>query len=240
MSKEDIETKSRVAVVTGANRGIGFEIARQLATQGIRVILTSRDVEKGKAALQALAEEGLTVDYHPLDVTHTDSIQDLRDFLQQEYDRADVLVNNAGIGIDSGTSLLKLEIDTVRRTMDTNVYGPLRLCQALVPLMRRHNYGRIVNLSSSMGQLSSMSNGAPSYRMSKTALNALTRILAAELKGTNILVNSMCPGHVRTDMGGSSAPRSVEEGAGTAVWLAPLPHDGPSGGFFRDRKAIDW
>jgi NAD(P)-dependent dehydrogenase (short-subunit alcohol dehydrogenase family) len=240
MKKEDVNTESRVAVVTGANRGIGFEIARQLAARGMQVILTSRDEQKGKAAQQALAGEGLPVDYHPLDVTDPSSIQHLRDFLQQEYDRLDVLVNNAGIAIDDGTSALKLEIDTARRTMDTNVYGPLLLCQALVPLMRRHNRGRIVNVSSVMGQLASMRNGAPAYRMSKTALNALTRILAAELKRTNILVNSMCPGHVRTDMGGSSAPCSVEEGADTAAWLALLPDDGPTGGFFRDRKAIAW
>jgi NAD(P)-dependent dehydrogenase (short-subunit alcohol dehydrogenase family) len=232
--------KQRVAVVTGANRGIGFEICRQLAQQGSHVILTSRDEAKGMAAWQKLADEGLDVRYHQLDVTDAESIRRLADFIGQEYGQLDILVNNAGIAIDGGTSALKTDLKTVRKTMETNVYGPLRLCQALVPLMRRHKYGRIVNVSSGMGQLSSMRGSAPSYRISKAALNAVTCILAADLKKTNTLVNSMCPGHVKTDMGGSSAPRSVEEGADTAVWLATLPDDGPTGGFFRNRKPIPW
>ena len=232
--------EQRVAVVTGANRGIGFEICRQLARRGIRTILTSRDEAKGQAARQELAEEGLDVGYHQLDVTDPESVQRLAAYIKQEYGRLDILVNNAGIAIDKGTGVLHTDLDTLRRTMETNLYGPLRLCQALVPLMRRRKYGRIVNMSSSMGQLSTMGSEAPSYRMSKTALNALTCILAAYLQGTGILVNNMCPGWVRTDMGGRSASRSVEEGADTAVWLATLPGDGPTGGFFRDRTPIPW
>lgn len=233
-------SEQRVAVVTGANRGIGLEICRQLAQEGIHTILTSRDQAKGQTARQDLVKEGLDVGYHPLDVTEPESVQRLVAHLQQKYGRLDILVNNAGIAIDRGTGVLHTDLDTLRQTMETNLYGPLRLCQALVPLMRRQKYGRIVNLSSSMGQLSTMRSEAPSYRVSKTALNALTRILATYLQGTGILVNSMCPGWVRTDMGSPNAPRSVEEGADTAVWLATLPEGGPTGGFFRDRKAIPW
>jgi NAD(P)-dependent dehydrogenase (short-subunit alcohol dehydrogenase family) len=160
------------------------------------------------------------------------------------YGRLDVLVNNAAILIDEPggfkASLFDLKADTLRRTMETNLLGPIRLIQAAAPLMREQAYGRIVNISSSAGQLTDMGSGYPAYRMSKTALNALTRIAAAELGGGNVKVNAMCPGWVRTDMGGTSATRSPEEGADTAVWLATLPDDGPTGGFFRDRKPIAW
>jgi NAD(P)-dependent dehydrogenase (short-subunit alcohol dehydrogenase family) len=150
-------------------------------------------------------------------------------------------VNNAGILIDSySTSIAELDLETLRWTLETNVIGAVGVTQALLALMRRHDYGRIVNMSSGLGQLCDMQAGTPAYRISKVALNALTRILAAELKDTHIKVNSMCPGWVRTDMGGPNAPRSVEEGADTAVWLARLPDDGPSGGFFRDRQPIPW
>ncbi len=233
-------SEPRVAVVTGANRGIGLEICRQLAQEGIYTILTSRDEAKGQAARQELADAGLDIGYHQLDVTDPESIQRLAAYIKKEHGRLDILVNNAGIAIDKGTGVLHTDLETLRQTMETNLYGPLRLCQALVPLMRRQNCGRIVNLSSSMGQLSGMGSEAPSYRMSKTALNALTRILATYLEGTGILVNSMCPGWVRTDMGGRSASRSVKEGADTAVWLATLPGDDPTGGLFRDRKPIPW
>lgn len=235
-----MNSQKRVAVVTGANRGIGLEITRQLAGEGIHVILTSRDEAKGRIAQAELAAEGLDVGFHQLDVTDAQSVGRLQDSVRQEHGRLDILVNNAGVYQDNGGGALEMELDTIRRTMETNAYGPLLLCQALVPLMKRHGYGRIVNISSGMGQLSDMGSGRLAYRMSKTALNAVTRVVAAELEGTNILVNSMCPGWVRTDMGGSSAPRSVEQGADTAIWLATLPDDGPTGGFFRDRKAIKW
>jgi NAD(P)-dependent dehydrogenase (short-subunit alcohol dehydrogenase family) len=152
----------------------------------------------------------------------------------------DILVSNAGVLMERMKSGLRVDLDTVREIMETNVYGPLLLCQALVPLMRRHSYGRIVNVSSGMGQLADTGAADLAYRMSKTALNAVTRVLAAELQGANILVNSMCPGWVRTGMGGSGAPRSVQQGSDTAVWLATLPSDGPTGGFFRDREQIPW
>jgi len=232
----------RVAVVTGANRGIGLEICRQLARRGgIRVVLTARNETKGKAAARQLREEGLEVDFHELDVTSEKSVETLAGWLEGTCKRCDILVNNAGILADPrGSRFLDSRPETYRQTLDTNVFGPLLLSQALVPIMKRSRYGRIVNISSGQGQLFEMGAGTPAYRISKTALNALTRVLAAELTGSGILVNSMCPGWVRTDMGGPGAPRTVQQGADTAVWLATLPDDGPTGGFFRDRKTIAW
>jgi NAD(P)-dependent dehydrogenase (short-subunit alcohol dehydrogenase family) len=235
-----MSTTKRVAVVTGANRGIGFETCRQLAKKGIHVILTSRDEVKGKAAAEKLQAEELDVSYHPLDVTNSDSVQRLAQFIKSEEGQLDILVNNAGILIDSSDSLLNTKIDTLHETINTNLFGPLLLCQALIPLMQQRNYGRVVNVSSGAGQLSDMSSGYPSYRISKTALNALTRIIANELKGTNILVNALCPGWVKTDMGGANASKTPEQGADTVVWLATLPDNGPTSGFFRDRHPIPW
>ena len=231
----------KIAVVTGANRGIGFEICRQLAAKGISVVLTSRDEAKGRMVVAQLRSQGLEIEFYQLDVTDTSGIQRLGGFLERQYGAADILINNAGIMADpKGTGMLGVQLQIIRTTMETNVYGPLILCRELIPLMRKKNYGRIVNISSGLGQLSEMGGGTPAYRMSKTALNALTRTLTAELKGTNILVNSMCPGWVKTDMGGSNAVKTLAEGADTAVWLATLPDGGASGGFYRDRKAILW
>lgn len=236
----------RVAIVTGANRGLGLETCRQLAVRGLTVVLASRDAGKGEQAAERLKNEGLQVRAHVLDVTRPEQVSELARFVQHELGRLDVLVNNAGVALDpsdGGTdaaSVLKARLPVLRATMETNVYGPLLLCQALVPLMRANGYGRIVNVSSGMGQLSEMNGRWPAYRISKVSLNALTRILADELQGTNILVNSVCPGWVRTDMGGPGATRSVQQGADTIVWLATLPDGGPSGGFFRDRKPIPW
>ena len=239
-----MNASKKVAVVTGANRGLGFETSRQLARLGIQVVFTSRDPSKGKAAANKLLEEGLQVVYHPLDVTSFESIEQLAQFVRQEFGRLDILVNNAGILPDpissEAGSVFNAKVETLRTAMETNVCGPLLLCQALIPLMKERNYGRVVNLSSGMGQLSHMNGGYPAYRMSKASLNVLTRILADELKGTNILVNSLCPGWVKTDMGGPNAPLTPEQGVETIVWLATLPDGGPAGGFFRDKKPIPW
>jgi NAD(P)-dependent dehydrogenase (short-subunit alcohol dehydrogenase family) len=233
--------KDRVAVVTGANRGIGLEVCRQLAKLGLVVVLTSRDKDKGLKAVADLQKQELPVRFHPLDVTSATSIRELASFLEHEFGRCDVLVNNAGIFPEvRGSGVLTGDLATIRTTVETNVYGPVMMCQALVPLMRKNNYGRIVNFSSTLGQLSEMGGGFPGYRMSKTAINALTRMVRDEVQGHNILVNSLCPGWVKTAMGGSGATRSVEEGADTAVWLATLPDNGPNGKFFRDRKEIPW
>lgn len=235
---------TRTALVSGANRGIGFEIVRQLARLGVLAVIGARDPKDGVAAAEKLQSEGLDVPVVALDVDREGSAAEAVAEVKRLYGRLDILVNNAAILIDEPggfkASLFDLKAETVRRTMDTNLIGPIRLIQAAVPLMREQGYGRIVNLSSGAGQLAEMGSGFPAYRMSKTALNALTRIAAAELGGGNIKVNAMCPGWVRTEMGGANAERSPEEGADTAVWLATLPDDGPTGGFFRDRKPIAW
>lgn len=230
----------RVAVVTGGNRGIGLEICRQLSQHGIEVILTARNTTKGQQAVEALNAQGSTIHFIPLDVIEQGSVRRLVKRLADEYGRTDILVNNAGIYIDRSIPGMEIDLSIVRQTMETNFYGPLRLSQMCIPLMRRHKYGRIVNISSQMGALSNMGSGALAYRISKTALNAMTLVLANELRGSNIAVNTVDPGWVNTDMGGPSAPRSVSQGADTAVWLATQPDGGPSGGYFRDRKTREW
>ncbi len=236
-----------VAVVTGANRGLGLETARQLAKRDIRVILTSRNASKGEMALEKLVAEGLDVLFQPLDVASESSVAELGAFIHSRCGRVDILVNNAGVYLDShgteetgGASVFTASLETLTATLKTNLYGPLLLAQELAPLMKQQHHGRIVNVSSGMGQLSEMEGKSPAYRISKTALNALTRILAAETRGYNILVNSVCPGWVRTDMGGANAERPVEQGASGIVWAATLPDDGPTGGFFRDGQPIPW
>ena len=240
---------AKVALVTGANRGMGLETVRQLAQLGYQVILTCRDKDLGLVAVEKLNTQGLHVDCQSLDVTDINSIQELAGFVQQKYHKLDVLVNNAGILLDSpngndwgtannlGNNLYN-NAKIIRQTFETNTLGPLLLSKALIPLM--HDNGRIVNVSSGMGQLSGMNGGWTGYRISKTALNAVTRILADELKDTHIKVNSVCPGWVRTDMGGPGADRTVTKGVETTVWLATLDDSGPSGGFFRDKLPIDW
>ncbi len=230
----------RVCIVTGGNRGIGLEICRQISSLGIAVMLTARDKELGNRAREKLAEEGIGVVVQQLDVTDAGSILRLVNFIDRKVGRVDILVNNAGIYIDRGISPLEIDSDLVRQTMETNFYGPLKLIQGLVPIMRRNRYGRVVNVSSQLGSLTEMGRGGLAYRVSKSALNAMTRILANELMGANILVNCMEPGWVRSDMGGPGAARSLAEGADTAVWLATLPDGGPTGGFFRDRHQREW
>ena len=237
----------RVAMITGANRGLGLETARQLAKRNIQVIATGRNLGKSEVAIEKLLEEGLDVIFQPLDVTSESSVAALGAFVHSHCGRVDILVNNAGVFLDmhgsedgSGVSVFNVSLETMSATLKTNLYGPLLLVQELVPLMKQQNYGRIVNVSSGMGQLSEMEGNAPAYRISKTALNALTRILAAETRGHNILVNAVCPGWVRTDMGGPQAERDVEQGVAGIVWAATLPDNGPNGGFFRDGQAIAW
>jgi NAD(P)-dependent dehydrogenase (short-subunit alcohol dehydrogenase family) len=227
----------RVALVSGGNRGIGLEICRQLADKGITIILGSRDEESGRAAAEGLSGH---VVVHQLDVADQKSVDRLASFVEDEFGRLDVLVNNAGISNDEGQRGIDADLDRVREALEANLLGAWRLCEVAIPLMQRNGYGRIVNISTGLAALEDMGGGSPAYRVSKTALNALTRILASELRGSGILVNSVCPGWVQTDMGGSSAPRPVEVGADTPVWAATLPNNGPTGGFFRDRRPIHW
>jgi NAD(P)-dependent dehydrogenase (short-subunit alcohol dehydrogenase family) len=241
-------SKQRVALVTGANRGIGFAVAERLAQSEYTVILGARDEDKGAQARSALGEHGRDVHDMLLDVTEATSIQSALGKIKDMFGRLDVLVNNAGIQIDGETTILELAPVTLQNTIETNAYGPLLLSKACIPLMKANGYGRIVNISSTLGALSDIANpespytgvDSPAYRISKTLLNAMTVLLAKELRGSNILVNSVCPGWVRTDMGGPRAPRSVEEAVETPVWLATLPDGGPTGGFFRDRQPIPW
>jgi len=239
-SKEGKGKSSRIAVVTGANRGIGKEIARQLAKKGIHVILTARDEAKGKSACEEIMQKGMDIEFHRLDVADGLSIQLLVRFINEKHGKLDILVNNAGIYLqDLDGRVDEVSIEIVRKTMDTNCYGPFRLCKALIPLLTKSAGGRIINMSSGMGALKDMGGGSPAYRISKTALNALTVTLASDLQDTPIRVNTMCPGWVKTDMGGSGATRDVEKGAETAVWLATASRV-PTGKFFRDRKIISW
>jgi NAD(P)-dependent dehydrogenase (short-subunit alcohol dehydrogenase family) len=229
----------RTALVTGANRGIGREVCRQLAAKGLRVVLTARDGAKAEAAAQALRGEG-DVTAAVLDVADSRSVRTLAAGLASRGVQIDVLVNNAGVLVGENTGVLDLPIDELRATLETNVIGALEVSQAFIPGMAERRFGRVVNVSSEAGQLASMGTYAPAYSLSKSALNALTRQLAAATRGQGVLVNSACPGWVRTDMGGPAAPRSVEQGADTIVWLATLPNSGPTGGFFSERHAIEW
>ena len=232
--------ESRVAVVTGGNRGLGLETCRQLGGRGMQVVLTARDTEAGRDAAAELRSDGHDVTFRRLDVTSSAQVEELARFLSDETGRVEVLVNNAGVYLDRGVAALDVDLDAVRRTMDVNAYGPLRLCQALVPMMRRRGYGRVVNVSSGSGAFDEMGTGTLAYGASKTWLNAMTRKVALEAEGDGVLVNAVDPGWVRTRMGGREAPRTPEEGADTIVWLATLPEDGPTGGFFRDRERIPW
>jgi NAD(P)-dependent dehydrogenase (short-subunit alcohol dehydrogenase family) len=220
----------RVALVSGASRGIGAEIARQLtADHGFRVFAGARnpgDIESGEG-LEAIS----------LDVTDQTTVDAARERIQSDAGHLDVLVNNAGITGPWSDTAVQEDLDQAHAVLETNLFGAWRLTQAMLPFLRRSDDARIVNVSSGAGQLSDMNGGYPSYRISKSGLNALTRILSSE--ESSIRTNSMCPGWVRTDMGGRSAPRSVAEGAETAIWLATAD-DIPSGGFFRDRKPIPW
>jgi NAD(P)-dependent dehydrogenase (short-subunit alcohol dehydrogenase family) len=230
--------KYPIAIVTGANRGIGLEVVRQLAAQGALVILGSREAEKGKAVTKSLAGDGLNVLSRQLDVTDPESIQCLAMQVEEEFERLDILVNNAGILYDTWEEASNADLATVQQAWETNTLGPWRMCQAFLPLLKRSEHGRIVNVSSGAGSLATMS-GTPAYSTSKAALNAFTRLLAVELKGTGILVNSVCPGWVATEMGGAGG-RPVKDGAASVVWAALLPDDGPSGGFFQDGQPIPW
>jgi NAD(P)-dependent dehydrogenase (short-subunit alcohol dehydrogenase family) len=267
----------KIILVTGGNRGIGLEICRQLDTQGCKVILGSRDFEKGIEAAKALSDNVIV---KQLDVTDENSILKLTEFVKDEFGHLDVLVNNAGINKassgnkksilhsakevmeknipgarkitakiipalqDAGFIVKKgyvadVSLDEVKYITDTNLYGAWRMCQVFLPLLEKSENGRIINISSGMGEINSLAGDYSGYRMSKLSLNALTIMLAKELKNKGISVNAMCPGWVKTDMGGPNATREVSEGADTAVWLATEPKI-PTGKFFRDRKEIDW
>lgn len=230
----------RVALVTGANRGIGLEICKQLAQQNINVILTGRDEERCRQAKLTAGNPGGNITYQVMDVTSERSIQKARNFIKEQFGRLDILINNAGVYLDDGVSIFDLPLSTMKETLEVNLIGAFLVSQTFVPLMKTANYGRVVNISSGYGGLHDMSGKTAAYRISKTGLNALTKILAAETAGYQIKVNSACPGWNKALMGGSGAPRSVEQAVETIIWLATLNDQGPNAGFYREKRLIPW
>ncbi len=228
---------SAIALVTGANRGIGKEVCRQLAGRGLLVLLTARDLAKARAACQEIASDNVIA--KELDVTDGSSMQALHDEIEAQYERLDVLVNNAAIHYDHWQTALNADFNIVSAAIDTNLYGPWRMAKTFAPLLKKSDSPRIVNVSSGSGSLSTMGAGPPAYNVSKTALNALTRMLAAEMAADGVLVNAICPGWVATEMGGEGG-RPIPDGAAGIVWAATLPDDGPTGGFFRDQQPLEW
>jgi NAD(P)-dependent dehydrogenase (short-subunit alcohol dehydrogenase family) len=229
--------EKKVALVTGGNKGIGLEVARQLAGKGFRIVLTARNPSAGKAALNRLPGD---TSFLPMDVSDDDSIHEAARMLGETVEALDVLVNNAGIYPDEGVDILTVTRDQLVKTFRTNTFGALRVTQVLLPLLRQAENARVINLSSGYGQLEGLSANVPTYCLSKLTLNGITLMLHQVLHSARISVNSMCPGWVRTDMGGANASRSVEEGADTAVWLAAEAPASLSGKFFRDRQEISW
>jgi NAD(P)-dependent dehydrogenase (short-subunit alcohol dehydrogenase family) len=225
---------STVSLVTGGNRGIGREVCRQLAELGHVVLLTARSTDAAAAAARAVHAESL-----PLDVTDPASIAAAARQVGERYGRLDVLVNNAAITYDTWQRAIDADLAVVREAAETNLYGPWLMVQQFLPLLRASGHPRIVNVSSEAASLASMGGGTPAYTASKVALNALTRMLAAELRRDHVLVNAVCPGWVATDMGGPGG-RPVEAGAASVVWAATLPDSGPTGGFFRDGRPVPW
>ncbi len=237
-------TNPKTFLITGANKGIGYEIARQLAKTGARVFVGARDAGRGDAAAGKLRAEfsGAEIEFLPLDVADPASIDRAVETLTSKLKTLDGLINNAGVlDDDTGASVLDADIALIRRTLDTNTFGPLYLTQKLAPLLEKAaDGGRVVNLSSGLGQLSDMGDSHPAYSISKTALNAVTRQLASALQKKGVAVNSVCPGWVKTEMGGEGAPRTVEQGADTPVWLVTEAPVKLTGEFLRDRESIPW
>jgi NAD(P)-dependent dehydrogenase (short-subunit alcohol dehydrogenase family) len=240
-----------IALITGANKGIGLETARQLAAQGIHVLIGARDAANGEAAAQKLQAAGYKADFIALDVSNEASIKQAAQTVTDRYGQLDILINNAGIHPEYPQGIFSFEqmsLDLMMQIYQTNVFGPFMMIQAFLPLLRQSSAGRIVNTSSSVGSLTEQSKpespyypvNTAGYNSSKTALNALTVQLAKQLTDTNIKVNSACPGWVQTDMGSAAAPRTVEEGVRIIIKLATLPNDGPNGGFFDENGPIGW
>ncbi len=227
-------TMSTISLVTGANRGIGREVCRQLAGLGHTVVLTARDARAAAEAARAIGAEALRLDVaDPASVTHAAR------WTHERHGKLDVLINNAAISYDTWQRAVTADLTTVREAAETNLYGPWLMVQEFLPLLRHSDHPRIVNVSSEAASLTSMGGGTPAYSASKVALNALTRMLASELRRDGILVNAACPGWVATDMGGPGG-RPVPEGAASVVWAATLPDSGPTGGFFRDGRPLPW
>lgn len=230
-------TTHRIAIVTGANRGLGKEVSRQLAEQGDLVIVTARQLSSAQQTVEELGLDNLLA--AQLDITNQESVHQLVEFVEQRFSTVDVLINNAAIHYDTWQNVVNADLNTVQEAMDTNVYGAWRMTQAFLPLLQNSQQARIVNVSSGAGSIKNQTGSTPAYSMSKIALNSLTLMLANQLKSSGILVNTVCPGWVATDMGGSGG-RPVEQGASGITWAANLPANGPTGGFFRDGEEIEF
>jgi NAD(P)-dependent dehydrogenase (short-subunit alcohol dehydrogenase family) len=232
--------EDRVAVVTGGSHGLGLALVRALAQQSMRVIMATRSPDRGRAALDLLGDLANRISVRQLDITDPGSVARLASWLGRQLGRCDALINNAAVLIDDDRGALEVDLDVVWRTLETNLLGTWRVTQAMAPLMRAHRYGRIVNVSSELGSLNSIGPGLPAYRISHTAINALSRILADELAEDGILVNACCPGPSELNVADSRDAVEFRPSEATAVWLATLPDDGPTGGFFRDGRTIEW
>lgn len=229
----------RIALITGANRGIGFEVSRQLGAMGYAVLLGCRSEARGQTAQEALRAEGIEATFVELDMADAASIEAAAAQVAQGYPHLDVLVNNAGIHYDTRQRACGADMAIVQEAITTNTLGPWRLSIALLPVLRRSPAPRIVNVSSGGGSIASMSGKTPAYSVSKAALNAVTRMLARDLEGEGILVNAVCPGWTQTEMG-EWGGRPVADGAKGVVWAATLDSSGPSGGFFQDMRPVPW
>ena len=236
----------KVAIITGANRGLGLGVAQALYSQGFDLVLIGRDSKAYEPLIAQFNLKSPRAKFFEMDLSKNESQKEFESWLKLNYKSWHLLINNAGVLLDGKVSDAeeahsdKISLKVFRETYEVNVLAPFRLMQIVVPKMKEQNYGRIVNVSSGMGALNNMSGGWPAYRSSKAALNALTRIVASETENWNIKVNSVSPGWVQTDMGGKNATRTVEEGIQGILWAATLDDEGPTGGFFRDGKPLEW
>lgn len=229
----------KIAVVTGANRGMGKAVSEKLASLDYFVIMVGRHEKEINEAALSLSQKGLSVEAFVADVGNEKEIQKLVDYITKKYGHLDVLINNAGIYVQEG-DIFSAQDSVMQTTFQTNTMGPYHLMKGLIPLMKKHGHGRVVNVSSGLGSFEGASSHCPAYSVSKVALNMLTKLFASEVDGTNVKVNAICPGWVKTDMGGPNAARSIDEGINGTVWAATLDEKGPNGGFFRDGSPIDW
>jgi NAD(P)-dependent dehydrogenase (short-subunit alcohol dehydrogenase family) len=229
-----------IALITGANKGLGLGCAQALSDRGYTVIMTARDLKKLKPEADKLKSKNSKVSAIQLDTSDYRAIEEAVNKITFDHKTIDILINNAGIFLDGLKDDGKVFFETLTNSFQTNTIGPALLIKKILPIMKKNNFGRIVNVSSGMAGLTEMEGGSLAYRTSKAALNVVTRVFAREASGSDILVNSVCPGWVKTDMGGAGASRTIPEGVASILWAADLPAGGPNGGFFRDGKPLAW